>query len=58
MFWRFVFRDFWGGGVSKHKPVMMVVSTDLIEFYVVFTKQNSIFNFPSTSLEFQDAARN
>ena len=29
MFWRFAFRDFWCGGVSKPLPVIMAVSTDL-----------------------------
>ena len=57
MFWRFVFRDFWCGGVFKPMPVMMAVSTDLTGFCVVYTRQNSIFNLPSTSLEFRDAAK-
>ena len=29
-------------------PVVMAVSTDLPDFYVVFTRQNSIFNLPSS----------
>ena len=58
MFSRFVFRDFWCSGVSKPMPATMADSTDLIGFYVVFTRQNHIFNLPSTSLVFRDAARN
>ena len=30
-------------------PVMMAVSTELTDFYVIFTRQNSIFDLPSTS---------
>ena len=52
-----VFRDFGCGGVSKPMLVMMAVSTDLTDFYVVFTRQNSIFNLPSASSEFRDTAR-
>ena len=58
MFSRFVFRDFWCRGVSKPMPATMADSTDLIGFYVVFTRQNHIFNLASTSLVFRDAARN
>ena len=58
MFWRFVFRDFCCGGVFTPMPIMMAISTDLTYFYVIFTRKNSIFNIPSTSLEFRDAARN
>ena len=50
--------DFVCGGVSKHMPVMMVVSTDLIDFNVNFTSQNNIFNYPSASLEFSNTAKN
>ena len=32
-------------GVSKPMPVMMAVFTDLTDFYVVFTRQNSISTF-------------
>ena len=58
MFWRFVFRHFCCGGISKPMPVMMAASTDLTDFYVIFTRQNSIFNLPSTSSKFRDADRN
>ena len=39
-------------GVSKPMPVMMAVFTDLTDFYVVFTRQNSIsiFQVPVWSL--------
>ena len=61
MFWRFVSRDLWCGGLSKPMPVMMAVSTDFdwqIDFNVIITRQNSIFNLPNASLEFRDAAWN
>ena len=58
MFRRFVSRNFWFGGVSKPMFVMMAVSTNLTDFYVVFSRQNRIFNLPSSSLDFRDAARN
>ena len=38
--------------------VMMAVSTDLTDVYVVVIRQNSIFSLPSTSLQFRDTARN
>ena len=44
--------------VSKPMSVMMAVSTDLIDSYVLFTRQNRIFKLPSSSLEFRNAARN
>ena len=47
MFWRFLSRDFRCGGVSKPMPVTMAVSTDLIDFNVIFGRRNSIFNLPS-----------
>ena len=37
------------GGLCKPMPVNMAVSTDLIDFYVIFTIQNSIFNLPSAN---------
>ena len=39
-------------------PVVVAISTDLIDVYVIFTRQNSVFNLPRASLEFRDAARN
>ena len=42
MFWRFVLRDFLCGGVSKPMSVMMAVSTDLIDFYVVSTTKQHL----------------
>ena len=51
MFSRFVCKDFSCGGVSKAMPVMMAVSTYLIDFNVIFTRRNSIVNFPSASLK-------
>ena len=36
-------------------PVMMAVSTDLTDFNTIFTKQNSIFNFPVACLEYSGA---
>ena len=58
MFRRFAFEDFGFGGVFKPIPVMMALPTNSIEFYVVFLRENSIFNLLSASLEFRDGARN
>ena len=52
----FVLRGFLCGGVSKPTPVMMAVSIDLIDFNVIVGREKSIFNLPSDSLEFNDAA--
>ena len=46
---KIIFRNSGCGGLCKPMPVNMAVSTDLIDFYIIFTIQNSIFNLPSAN---------
>ena len=53
MFWRFVSRDFWRGGISKPMPAMIALSKDLIDFNVIFETASSTFQVSVWSLGMQ-----